>query len=77
MSDRAPVVRVESDPGGLTVLTLDSPPLNLKQVREAAEQQAIGKALKATENNITDAASALGITRPTLYNLLDKYGMKP
>ncbi len=29
MSDRAPVVRVESDPGGLTVLTLDSPPLNL------------------------------------------------
>ena len=29
MSDRAPVVRVEADPGGLTVLTLDSPPLNL------------------------------------------------
>jgi enoyl-CoA hydratase len=29
MTDRAPVVRVESDPGGLTVLTLDSPPLNL------------------------------------------------
>jgi enoyl-CoA hydratase len=29
MSDRQPVVRVESEPGGLTVLTLDSPPLNL------------------------------------------------
>ena len=29
MGDRQPVVRVESDPGGLTVLTLDSPPLNL------------------------------------------------
>jgi enoyl-CoA hydratase/carnithine racemase len=29
MSDRQPVVRVEADPGGLTVLTLDSPPLNL------------------------------------------------
>jgi enoyl-CoA hydratase len=29
MSDRAPVVRVENEPGGLTVLTLDSPPLNL------------------------------------------------
>jgi enoyl-CoA hydratase len=29
MGDRQPVVRVETDPGGLTVLTLDSPPLNL------------------------------------------------
>jgi enoyl-CoA hydratase/carnithine racemase len=29
MGDRQPVVRVEADPGGLTVLTLDSPPLNL------------------------------------------------
>ena len=29
MNDRQPVVRVENDPGGLTVLTLDSPPLNL------------------------------------------------
>jgi enoyl-CoA hydratase/carnithine racemase len=29
MSARQPVVQVESDPGGLTVLTLDSPPLNL------------------------------------------------
>ncbi|HWH19248.1 MAG TPA: enoyl-CoA hydratase/isomerase family protein, partial [Solirubrobacterales bacterium] len=29
MADRDPVVRVESDPAGLTILTLDSPPLNL------------------------------------------------
>ncbi len=29
MADRAPAVRVESEPRGLTVLTLDSPPLNL------------------------------------------------
>jgi enoyl-CoA hydratase len=29
MGDRQPTVRVETDPGGLTVLTLDSPPLNL------------------------------------------------
>src|ERR1700755_1418938 len=28
-ADRTPVVRVEAEPGGLTVLTLDSPPLNL------------------------------------------------
>src|SRR3954462_6557036 len=29
MSDRTPVVRVEADPGGLTILTLAPPPLNL------------------------------------------------
>lgn len=29
MADREPVVRVEAEAGGLTVLTLDSPPLNL------------------------------------------------
>jgi two-component system NtrC family response regulator len=52
-------------------------PINLKQVREAAEQKAIIQALKTTQNNITEAANALGITRPTLYNLLEKYGLKP
>ena len=52
-------------------------PLNLKQVREAAEAKAITRALKAATNNITDAASALGITRPTLYSMMEKYGLKP
>jgi two-component system, NtrC family, response regulator len=52
-------------------------PLNLKQVREEAEQKAIRRALTTAGNNISDAASALGITRPTLYNMLEKYGLKP
>jgi len=51
--------------------------LNLKQVREEAEQNAIKRALSAANNNITDAANALGITRPTLYSMLEKYGLKP
>lgn len=52
-------------------------PLNLKQVREAAEEKAVRQALEEADNNITDTASALGITRPTLYNMLEKYGLKP
>tara|TARA_R110001599_G_scaffold353742_2_gene596073 strand:+ start:56046 stop:57410 length:1365 start_codon:yes stop_codon:yes gene_type:complete len=52
-------------------------PLNLRQVREDAEQSAIKQALTAAENNITDAANALGITRPTLYSMIEKYGLKP
>jgi two-component system, NtrC family, response regulator len=55
----------------------ESLPLNLKQVREEAEQKAIRRALTTAGNNISDAASALGITRPTLYNMLEKYGLKP
>ena len=54
----------------------EAQPLNLKQVREAAELKAIRQALQVAGNNITDAASALGITRPTLYNMIEKYGLK-
>src|ERR1700744_3805393 len=42
MSDREPVVRVDAEPGGLTVLTLDSPPLNLF---DAAMMDDLGKAV--------------------------------
>jgi len=57
--------------------TVDAPlPLNLKKVREDAERTAIMRAMNHCNNNISDAASALGITRPTLYNLLDKLGLK-
>lgn len=52
-----------------------SMPLNLKTVRDAAERSAIKRALQYANNNITEAAKLLGITRPTLYSLLDKHGM--
>lgn len=51
-------------------------PLNLRQVREAAEQQAIIRALGYTGDNISEAATLLGVTRPTLYGMLEKYGLK-
>ena len=52
-----------------------SMPLNLRQVREAAEHQAIVRALSYTADNISEAAILLGVTRPTLYGMLDKYGL--
>jgi two-component system NtrC family response regulator len=55
---------------------VDSTPLNLKQVRDEAERKAILRALTHCNDNITNAAAALGITRPTLYSLLEKYGVK-
>lgn len=51
-------------------------PLNLRTVREQAEREAIRRALALAEDRITLAADILGVSRPTLYDLMDKYGMK-
>ncbi len=47
--------------------------LNLRQVRETAESQAIMQALQSCNFNMAQASRLLGVTRPTLYNLTDKY----
>ena len=49
--------------------------LNLREVRQLAESKAIRVALTKSYGNISKAAETLGITRPTLYDLLNKYGM--
>ena len=56
--------------------TVEDTPLNLKEVREDAERRAIQRALNHYKNNISETANALGITRPTLYSLIEKLGLK-
>ena len=51
-------------------------PLNLRSVREEAEKNAILQALTHAGDNITEAAELLGVTRPTLYSMLEKYGLR-
>jgi two-component system NtrC family response regulator len=48
-------------------------PLNLREVRQHAEVRAISRAMSLSDGNITGAAKLLGITRPTLYDLMKKY----
>jgi two-component system NtrC family response regulator len=48
-------------------------PLNLKQVRDEAELKAVNLALVRSGNNLAQAARLLGISRPTLYSLLEKF----
>ena len=51
-------------------------PIGLREARGAAEQEAVIKAMGRCYGNIAQAADLLGITRPTLYNLLDKFGLR-
>ena len=51
--------------------------LNLKAARENADRKAIRQALARTENNISNTAKLLGVSRPTLYDLLKQYGLQP
>jgi len=54
----------------------DPHPFNLREVREKAESRAIRRALSVTDNNVSKTAEMLGVTRPTLYNLMRKYAIK-
>ena len=49
--------------------------LNLREVRHRAESKAIRVALMRNYGNISRTAEQLGVTRPTLYDLLNKYGL--
>jgi two-component system NtrC family response regulator len=53
----------------------DAAVLNLKTAREAADRRVIRHALARSEGNISSTAKLLGISRPTLYDLLKQYDM--
>ena len=50
-------------------------PLNLKQVKDEAESNAVRRALNHHQWNISNTAKGLGVTRPTLYSIMEKHGI--
>jgi two-component system NtrC family response regulator len=54
----------------------DAMPINLRAAREVADRKAIRQAMSRTDNNISGAAKLLGISRPTLYDLLKHYRLQ-
>ena len=52
-------------------------PINLRAVRECADRKAIRHALARSDGNISGTARLLGISRPTLYDLMKAYDLQP
>ena len=75
------VIMADGSQIGVEDLGLQAPasrpePLNLRQVRDEAERVAIGKVLSRVDGNIAEAAQLLGVSRPTLYDLIKRHGIK-
>ncbi|MDB6063082.1 MAG: PEP-CTERM-box response regulator transcription factor [Verrucomicrobiaceae bacterium] len=60
-------------PVDLALVTPSELFINLRHVRQEAERIAIKQALSLADGNYSAAAKLLGITRPTLYDLVKKY----
>ena len=62
---------------GLTQATDDeSGFIDLRQVRDDAERVAVVKALGRANDNLVRAAEILGISRPTLYDIMHRLGLR-
>ncbi|MEN7342888.1 MAG: PEP-CTERM-box response regulator transcription factor [Pseudomonadota bacterium] len=50
--------------------------LNLREVRERAELDALRQSLVKTGGNVSRAAALLGVSRPTLYDLMERHDLQ-
>jgi two-component system NtrC family response regulator len=67
---------IAADDLGLGLGPVEDEPLNLRQVRDEAEYKAIVKALARVDGNIVKASELLGVSRPTLYDLMERHAIK-
>jgi two-component system, NtrC family, response regulator len=69
-------IRIRATDLGLEDPGDDAAPLSLRQARSRAERSVITQALTVAKGNVSRAATLLGITRPTLYDLLERLQIK-
>ncbi len=65
---------LQTDPSG-SALRMTGDAGSLKMVGEAEEERMVRQAMDRTDGNISAAAKMLGVSRPTLYAKLKKYGL--
>jgi len=64
---------LQTDPSGTSAIRMTGG--TLKAVNEAEEERLIRETMDRTDGNISAAAKMLGVSRPTLYAKLKKYGL--
>ena len=69
-----PVIQVRDL--GLDSLQAEETPLNLREARDSAERREVVRALARANGNLSKAADLLGVSRPTLYDLLNRFGLR-
>ena len=68
--------QIGADDLGLAAAQAADAPVNLRQVRDAAEYKVMVMALARANGCIVKAAEMLGVSRPTLYDLMHHHGIK-
>ncbi len=69
-----PVIQVRDL--GMDSLQAEETPLNLREARDSAERREVVRALARANGNLSKAADLLGVSRPTLYDLLNRFGLR-
>jgi two-component system NtrC family response regulator len=64
-------------PEGASAIDAASDTLDLRRVRERAEREAVVTALARADGNIVKASDMLGVSRPTLYDLMNRLMIRP
>jgi two-component system, NtrC family, response regulator len=67
---------ISSEDLGLQATSGPAEPINLRQIRDKAEYDALMKALARVNGNVVKAAELLGVSRPTIYDLMNRHGIK-
>ena len=68
--------RIHAPDLGLEPSDAADEPLNLRIVRETAERESVLRAIGQANGNLSRAAELLGISRPTLYDLINRFGLR-
>ncbi len=65
-----------ADDIGLGPVAAEGSVLNLRQARDEAEKDAVLRVLGRVNGNLSKAAELLGVSRPTLYDLMHRFGLR-
>ncbi len=75
MAERNQITAADLELGGNTPQELAT--FNLREIRERTDRQAVSRALNHVGGKVSKAAELLGISRPTMYDLIRKFDLKP